>query len=412
MMKRLLTLVLACVLGSACARPLPPPGGPEDRLPPRLTGTTPEALAVMPAGDEPVVFRFDERISERNFSEMLVTVSPLDGALRLDRDGNEIRVRIDGGWRPNRVYRVVILPGVRDLFANERKEAAELVFSTGPPVPNNAVAGIVLDRVTGRAAQNGVITAVRRADTVTYMAVADTGGFFSLRHLPLGVYDVRAFSDQNRNRRRDSAEPLDSGQVQTLSSDTDTMTVVFNVLANDTTPAEPTSAEMIDSLRVRVQLDDYVAPDAPTSQIRVLLHTLPDSTPYLVNTRVVTATVWDSIKAADAAAADSAAAAGDSVAAPVPGAPARATPPRARPMPQQQQQPALLGPLPSRDLIVILEGPLLPGRYAITLSGITNLNGVPGGGGIERFEVRASAPPTTTPPPTTAPPPDSIPPRH
>lgn len=395
-MKSNLLLLMACTAAVACARPLPPPGGEEDRLPPQLVGTVPEPLAVVPANDEPVVFRFDERISERNFSETLITVSPLDGALRIDRSGREVRIGIDGGWRADRVYRIVLLPGIRDLFGNTRTEAAELVFSTGPPVPDNALAGIVLDRVTARAAQNGVVTAVRRADSVTYMAVADTGGFFSLRHIPLGVYDVRAYSDQNRNRRRDSAEPVDSGRVTTLSSTSDTLAVIFNVLSPDSTRAEVTSAEVIDSLRIRVQLDDYVAPDAPTSQIAVQLVALPDSTPVSAASRVVTAAVWDSLRAvtaeaARAAAADSAAAAAaaDSAAADVDTTAARPRP-SGRPPARNTRQQEAQGPLPSRDLVIMLERPLAPGQYVVTLGGITNLSNISGGGGSASFEVRAA----------------------
>src|ERR671923_2527575 len=115
-MRKLQASLALVLVATACARPYPPPGGEQDTSPPGLASVTPEALAVLPQYQGPVVFRFNERLSERGFSESLVVVSPLDGALRVDRGRRELRVRIDGGWRPNRVYRVIVEPGLRDLF--------------------------------------------------------------------------------------------------------------------------------------------------------------------------------------------------------------------------------------------------------------------------------------------------------
>ncbi|MGH7447100.1 MAG: Ig-like domain-containing protein, partial [Longimicrobiales bacterium] len=128
---RLGALASGLAIGAlSCARPMAPPGGERDVVAPRLVSTKPGPLEVVAAGSTPVIFRFDERVSERGFSEALVSVSPLDSTLRVDRSGAEVRVQIDGGWRPDRVYRVVLLPGTRDLFGNERREPVELVFST------------------------------------------------------------------------------------------------------------------------------------------------------------------------------------------------------------------------------------------------------------------------------------------
>src|SRR5690606_10245632 len=107
--------------------------------------------ATVPEFSGPVIFRFDERISERNI-ENIAIVSPSDGDVSVDRGRSELRISIEGGFQPGRVYRVILLPGVRDLFNNERRAPAELVFSTGPAITETALAGLVVDRITGRAA--------------------------------------------------------------------------------------------------------------------------------------------------------------------------------------------------------------------------------------------------------------------
>src|SRR5690606_29988506 len=62
--------------------------------------------------------------------------------------------------------------------------------------------------------------------------------------------------------------------------------------------------------------------------------------------------------------------------------------------------------LPSRQLVVVLDRPLEPGLYTITLIGVTNLHGLIGDG-LAPFEWVAPAP---SAPPDTVPPPDTIPP--
>lgn len=374
---RLLYVLLAgTVLAGGCARAYPPPGGEADVSPPRLVSTTPEPLSVVPASTDPVVFRFDERLSERGFSEALVIVSPLDSAIRVERGRTEVRVRIDGGWRQNRVYRIVLLPGIRDLFGNIRQDAIELVFSTGPPVPNTAIAGIVLDRITGRPAVNPVVDAVRRADSVRYTAVADTAGFFALRHLPLGVYDLRAYADANRNRRRDASEPVDSGRVASLAQDADTVPHIFHVLAPDTTPPTVVRAAAIDSLHVRVVLDDYVsdtAAVAATAQVMVL----PDSAEYATSVAGLLEPVFARQQRAAGAAVDTVVA--DTVAA----EPAAVEPAAVEEPPMTQ------GTLPAREIVFRLNRVLAPGQaYVIAVRGIANLWRLVGGGSAE-FEVAA-----------------------
>jgi hypothetical protein len=375
-------LVLLVAAAAGCARSYPPPGGERDTLPPGLVSTTPEALALVPEFRGPVVFRFDERISERNFSEAMVTVSPLDGAMRVRRAGNEIRVEIDGGWQPDRVYRVVVLPGIRDLHGNARQDPAEVVFSTGPPVPATAMAGIVLDRLTNRPVQNAVVRAIRRGDEAAYIAVGDTGGFFSLRHIPLGVYDVRAFTDLNRNRRFDPAEPFDARQVS-MGAASDTVALVFNVLAADSTPPRVTRADVIDSLHVRLTFDDNFDPAVPQAQAAAQLYAMPDSVLFTTSARVAVANVWERERRAAAQAP----AARDTVAADTVAAAQR--PPPTQPAPQRGAQPQQQ-PLPSRELVVVLQAPLRPGSYMITVSGAQNIHGLAGGGTV-RLQVAEPA---------------------
>jgi hypothetical protein len=405
---------LAVALVHACARPLPPPGGDEDREAPRVAATTPEHMAVVPGFDGAVIFRFAERVSEQGVRDDLVLISPRTGQAKVTRGREEIRVEIEGGWRDSTVYRVILLPGVRDLFGNEVRDPIELAFSTGPEIPLAVIGGLVSDRITGNPAAQALVEARLRGDSTVWIAAADSSSFFALRYLRPGLYDLTAWIDQNRNRRRDLTEPFAQGISQPINRASDTVLVDnMSVVPADTTPPTLQGAEASDSMAVRVRTDDYLEPSAPLSAIQVRLLAMPDSTLVEGEHRVMTVDSFnvmiqrrDSIAAA--AAADSMAAdtlRADSVRAdsgvagrvrPQPGRPATlqgrgAPPPRTA---GSTDVPAPGLPLPFQDLIIIPATPLVPGeRYMITLEGLRNISGRSGGSGSATFAVPERRPP-------------------
>jgi len=391
---------------------MPPPGGVPDQSPPRIVSTSPAPLSVVEPFNGAVVFRFDEGLSERNI-ENSVVVSPATGDVDVSKDGAELRVRISGGWRAGVIYRVLLAPGIRDRFNNEQRTPVDLVFSTGPPIMNTAFGGLVSDRITGRPEPQAVVEAKRRADSLTYVAAVDSLGFFAYRNLPLGFYDVVAYTDRNRNRRKDSAEPRSGTHVVPLNSERDTFDLDLVVLPNDTTPARLVRAEGRDSLQVRLFTDDYLDPEATFDRIEVTLIALPDSTavegPFTLMT-VDTFNARSRVRAdslrvrADSLRRDSlrvAAEQGDTAAARLLDLP-RAGP--ARPLPQTPRPtgpggPAALpsiGPPPFQEFVVLPPQPLPPGRYSISVSNLQNISRRVGGGGSASFEIRPPPPPDTT----------------
>lgn len=412
----------------ACARPYPPPGGETDRLPPRVVSITPEPMSVGVARDARVVIRFDERISERGIEEA-VLVSPLTSELRVDRGRSELRISLRGGWEPDRIYHVVVQPVVQDLFGNRITDPLEVVFSTGPAIPQTAVAGLVTDRLTGKPAAGAWVAAVRDPDSVAYGTLADGEGLFALRHLPPGAYRLRAFMDQNRDREASFREAQDSAVIRLAEGDT--AVVSFALLVPDTTPANVIRAEAPDSLHVIVRLDDHIDPARGVDGISAVLRLLPDSTPWPIE-RVMLPHEYEEHQrrlraAADSARADSLARAAE--ADPVgPDSTAmrdvarRAATPRPQTAPRGASPDSATEPPPSRELVIIPARPLrAAARFLVELGRIVNINGIPSGGGSAEFTAprppapdtaRAGAPPDTIPPDTarTGAPPDTIPP--
>jgi hypothetical protein len=256
--------VAAALLGAAaCAHVEAPPGGPEDKTPPELVAVRPDSLSVQSAGFYPVVFLFDERLSERGAIES-VLVSPRTSTPRVTRSGRELRVELQGGWKPGVVYSVTVLPTLQDLFGNKRTESIQYVFSTGPAIPNTHLAVFATDRITGKPLVGARVEAIT-ADSLVYALMSDTAGAARFGHLPMGDYLVRAYPDQNQNRALDSFEPRDSARIRLGA---DSATVRLSVVPPDSTPPAIASVK-VEGETVAIKFDDYLDPEQPLSPSQV-----------------------------------------------------------------------------------------------------------------------------------------------
>ena len=375
--------LVAAVALLGCAQYGAPPGGERDQQPPQVIATVPEPLSVVPGMTDAVVIRFNERLSERG-AEQAVIVSPRTGEVDVQRSGSELRVRLEGGWRPNQIYRIVILPELRDLFGNQRTEPAELVFSTGPAIPETALAGMVTERVTGRPPQRAVVEAVRQADSTVYVTPVATDGFYALLNLPSGEYELMGYADANQDWMPGPTEPRSRAQTITLADDT--LALDLAVLPFDTTAARVTNVAMQNEA-VRVQLDDHVD-STGIAGASVRLYTLPDTTllPLTFTLRVTPPPALRPDTAAGDSVAD--ALAPDSLQVPPDTSAVEGV--QADTMTTQQGAPTTA--LPVREFFAVPAMRPAAGEYLLEVRGVTNINGYPDGGGMA---------PLTVPPPDT-----------
>ena len=273
-------VTIAVAVVTACAQQGAPQGGPEDRRPPVVVSTTPDTFAVLPDFSGSIRFDFDERISEQVDGGALddaVVVSPRLGDVRVRHERRSLVIDVDGGFEPDRVYRVTLLPVVRDLFNNQMRDQFELVFSTGPtPVPTT-IAGIVWDRLTGQGVADYEVRAVAtEGDSYVHLTMTDTDGVFGLRFMPTAIevdgqragrFQLTAFEDRNRDGIVDLMEV--QGAQRQLVHEADTLYLDIPVLQPDTTPAQLTSVTAIDSITALIEFDDYLDPDFPLAGVMV-----------------------------------------------------------------------------------------------------------------------------------------------
>jgi hypothetical protein len=357
----------------------PPPGGPPDATPPRLIATRPDSFAVLRPFRGVAEFQFDEVISEGGTPnrgegtgglERLVILSPSTRVPEVSWKRSRITVRPREGWRPNRVYRVELLPGVTDLRNNQSREGAVLTFTTGAPRPTNTLQGQIVDWGTSRPAGNALVIATLLPDSLPYRGVADSGGRFSLGPLPSGDYLVTGVLDENRNQQQDTREAYAIARLPRGKSDVGELWA----FVHDTIPPRIQTVTVDDSVSATVTFTQKLDPRQRLAPKDVRLRLLPDSVPVAVAS-ILPAPVDDSLHRR-APRPDSTAAA-DSLA-------LDTTAARRKPAPPLPKRPAAENRLTTRPplyerLVLRVPRPWTPGsRLVLEIRGVRNITGVAG----------------------------------
>ena len=428
-----MSAALGIVLASSCAQQGAPPGGPEDLRPPIVIRTVPDTFELLGTLDGSIRFEFDERISERPSSgtfDNAVIISPRTGELIVGHSSRSLTVELVGGFRPDLVYRVTLLPVVRDLFGNQMRDPFELIFSTGAETVPTTLAGIAWDRITGSGVDEYQVWATALDDdSVIHVSVTDNQGVYAFRYIPGANYEITAFNDRNADAVIDMMEIQGSRSLSIENGDT--VFLNFPVLQPDTTPATLVTASALDSVTLLLEFDDYLDPGLVLETIDLTVAT-EDGTDVLVDsilhehdyltyvTMVMDSLVvldsLDAVLQASAMAAEIAAGLDstitDSIARDVgvsqedpevledsepvrrrgpPDLDGRSVSPTSRGVgPNSAGQRQASGPdgeqLPARRIVLLLGNSVLPDiTYSVVISDLENLYGVPLGGGETSF---------------------------
>ncbi|HEY8105340.1 MAG TPA: Ig-like domain-containing protein [Gemmatimonadales bacterium] len=268
----------------ACANIQPPPGGPPDKTPPTLTSTYPDSMTMPSDFRGNVEFRFNEVVSEGSSPSMglgtgdlekLIILSPTDKTPDVGWHRRRITVRPAEGWKPNRVYRVELLPGVADVRQNKSNIDAVVTFTTGAPVPHDSIRGRMFDWKAGTPAILALVEAVLEPDSLPYRALTDSTGRFAFGPLPHGEYLVFGVVDANHNFRRDLRESFDSVRIRPESATTEVPELYAFV--HDTLPPRLVEATSSDSVTASLSFATSLDPFQKLDTSAVSVRKLPDS---------------------------------------------------------------------------------------------------------------------------------------
>ncbi len=403
---------LAAAQLAACANELPPPGALPDRLAPEVDRIVPGRDTIVPGFDSDARIRFTEPIRVQGL-ERTLKASPAE-AYEVKVGFSDVRLKPRDGWRDGVVYCLELPGGITDLLNNRRETAIDFCFSTGPPIADTRVTGRVIDALTGSPQPEArVLFLALPEDSTPYSALTDSEGEFALRALPPGGYEAFGFLDRNRNFALDRVlEPNDSARF--VLPDSGTVELAFRLVEPDTTPPVLVRAEAADSLTVRLEFDDALGRDQPSSPLVTVTDSVSGRALEVVGVAVGEPST---VRLPGLEPEEEEEEEPELEAAP-PAAPAED--PAAPPPPSPEE-------LPSRVVTVRLAAGLAPASYRVHAERFVNLRGLSGGGDTtfvyeppeEEGAAEGELPPddtlpTDTVPPETVPPdtvrPDTVPP--
>ncbi len=199
----------------ACARQMPPSGGPLDKTPPRVIDTVPADDSVRVGLDTPIRIRFSEAMDRRSVERALF-VSP-QGAEEFGFKwrGDVLEIRLPDGLQADRTYLVTVGQESADEWRNRMRASYSFGFATGDRLNRGELNGRVLKSKEERgqvfvwAYDLSVVTVPDPGrDRPTYVTQPDETGHFVLPRLGAGNYRIFAFGDQNNDRTYSSGDLL------------------------------------------------------------------------------------------------------------------------------------------------------------------------------------------------------------
>lgn len=253
-----------------------------DKVAPKLIATSPESLGVYPNWDRPVEFVFSKVISEGSSPNMglgtgdlekLILLSPTKGVPKIKWKRERITIEPREGWKPNRVYRLQLLPGIQDLRRNKLDTAVVLTFSTGGAIPSDTISGLLIDWVQDKVARAGLVELVHTEDSLVYRTLTDSGGRFRIGPLPKGPWLVYGAIDQNHNLQRERRESYDS----VLIGDSDHVAPPLWLIPRDTVGPRIQSINQADSVSAVISFTQPLDPGQRYDSLEILFTLQKDS---------------------------------------------------------------------------------------------------------------------------------------
>jgi len=277
---RFLCLFAALLILFACARQLPPPGGPEDRTPPKILSAAPEPNATRVSLSARPQFVFSEKLDHASF-EQAFFVSPRpflkynekesrgDKKTRFRWRGKQVEIVFPDSLHAQRTYVITIGTDVRDLRGNRLESAFTLAFSTGDSIDTGEIHGKIFhDKRAGVLIMAYVLSAGLAQpnparDLADYLTQAGEKGDFSLSHLSDGRYRIFALEDRTGDRfYNHGEEPIGVPSRDVVLSPAHRVHRDLNLrlALADTIPPRLTSVSAADQTHLELNFDEEVAP--------------------------------------------------------------------------------------------------------------------------------------------------------
>ena len=230
----LFILFILAILVQTCASVASPPGGPEDKLPPRISGTTLAPNAINQNVKLDLILQFDEWIVQKPPTGAVAISPPISGKLRVEADGDKLHIYSTEPLDSNTTYTLTVTNAIKDLQGNPLEKPFQILFSTGNFLDSlKANFSVLLQDSLIKKKKFPVVafypvgkvrshkgylekfrdsTLIAELDTFPritkeipqYIAQTDSLGNGVLQGMQAGLYLAAAFLDENNNQKLDA----------------------------------------------------------------------------------------------------------------------------------------------------------------------------------------------------------------
>lgn len=296
MQRRCFIITVAAVsLFIGCAKVGSPPGGPEDKTPPRVVFSSPPDSAVRVDRNTVVRIEFSERMQKESVERALFISPYPDPYPRLvwSRGDKTIALTFDGPLDSNRTYVITVGTDARDAHGNRIISSVTFAFSTGEQMSSGRIAGTVSDAAGKPAvgATVGLYSLEGIADGPDpslmyplYTSQAGADGEFSFGYLGAGTYRVFAWKDREADDLLGPDEEVavpardarcEEGGAERLPK--------MHLASSDHRPPELMLVRALDRSHVELRFDEEVVADSLNVEIVVpdtlSVHVISDAKP-------------------------------------------------------------------------------------------------------------------------------------
>ncbi|MFZ1322191.1 MAG: Ig-like domain-containing protein [Ignavibacteria bacterium] len=207
---RLIFFILLIFLYS-CANQLPPSGGKDDTIPPKLIYIFPKPNSTMVKGNK-IVFKFNEYVDRRSFEESFFISPRSAGNYNFDWSGKEVEILFEKNFESDRTYVIIIGKDFKDQRGgNTLSSPVTIAFSTGSRLDKGTFSGKVFagnyDRVKVMiyfSKDTAAVFSDPANSQPDYITQVNQDGTYEFTNLPNGKFRLYALTDEDRNNVYDS----------------------------------------------------------------------------------------------------------------------------------------------------------------------------------------------------------------
>lgn len=202
---KLLSAAFLSVLLCSCANQIPPSGGEDDKIPPKIVSVFPEPGKLNYTKNY-IRLVFDEYVDRRSFEESFYIYPLTAGNYKFDWSGKEVEIDFSENLKRNRTYVVTVGRNLKDSRGgNATSSPFTFAFSTGSSLDSGRISGKVFSEKYDKVKillymlsneQEDINPEIEKADYVTQ---PDESGNYHFTNLPEGLFRIFALDDDDRN---------------------------------------------------------------------------------------------------------------------------------------------------------------------------------------------------------------------